>query len=113
MCLHRLHERASPWVKRVALTSWRSCLIGSRASKSKPLPQRSLEIEFPSHGPLGDRSNAFPDPCNSRQFIDAFLGDHGRVHVRDEKPLSSTLGRQHSNVDRLTGKCVLEPFRGN
>ena len=34
------------------------------------------------------------------QLVDAFLADHGGIHVGQQKPLAPDAGRLHDNVDR-------------
>ena len=64
-----------------------------------PRIQRRLEIEFAAHRPLGDLGDVRLDPGIVRQLVDAFDGDHGRIHVGHQQPLGAMLGRLDDHVD--------------
>ena len=64
------------------------------------LAQRRLELDFAAHRALGD-------PCDMRlqagevgEFVDAFLADHGGIHVGEKKLLAPQRLRLHHDVDR-------------
>ncbi len=42
-----------------------------------------------------------PTPGDGRKFVDAFLADQGRVHIRDQEALPPTRERLDDDVDRL------------
>jgi hypothetical protein len=46
-----------------------------------PLAQRGREFDLAAHRALGDRRHARLEPDIVRELVDAFLADHGRVHV--------------------------------
>ena len=66
-----------------------------------PLLERRGEIEFAAHRPLGDRGNLRLDPGIIGQFVEAFLPDHGRIHVGDEQFLLAIIGGLDDHVDAL------------
>ncbi len=64
------------------------------------LAQGRLEGDFAAHGAFGDRRDVVLQPGKSRQFVDAFLSDHGGIHVGEEQLLAAVGGRLHDNVER-------------
>ena len=57
-----------------------------------PFDKRCFKIQFPIHRP---RRNARHQRTHARlvgQFVDAFLLDHGRIHIRQQQPLFAPLG---------------------
>ncbi len=61
------------------------CAFIEPSEQRDALPQGRLEIEFTLHGAFGDRGDLRLQPCVIGQLVDAFLSDHGRIHVRDEQ----------------------------
>ena len=64
------------------------------------LAQRRLEFDFAAHRAFGDRGDMRLQPGEIGQFVDAFLADHGGIHVRQKKLLAPDRDRLHDNVDR-------------
>ena len=66
------------------------------------LAQGWLEGDLAAHGPLGDRRDLLLQANRVGEFVDAFLRDHGGIHVGQEQPLAPVRScRQHGDVDRL------------
>ena len=63
------------------------------------LGEGTLEIEFAAHGAGRDVPDAGPHARHLAELIDAFLLDHGRVHVGDEQALAAVVDRDHGGVD--------------
>ena len=63
--------------------------------------ERRLEIEFTLHGAGGDHLDPVANAGKRTQLVDAFLADHGRVHVGDEEALAAVIRGQERNIDRL------------
>ncbi len=53
------------------------------------LAQRRLEFDLAAHRPLGDRRDVRFQADVIRELVDAFLADHGGIHVGDEQPLAA------------------------
>ena len=66
-------------------------------------PQRLLEIELAVHGARGDRGDLRLDADGVGELVDAFLLDHGRIHVGDEQPLAAIGERHEGDVDGPAG----------
>ena len=66
------------------------------------LAQRRRELNLASHRPLGDGGDAVADPGEIRKFVDAFLADQRRVHIRDHEALPAMRERLDDDVDRLS-----------
>ena len=64
------------------------------------LAQRRLELDLAAHGAFGDFSDMRLQPGEIGQFVDAFLADHGGIHVGEKKLLAPERRRLHDNVDR-------------
>ena len=64
------------------------------------LAQRRLELDFAAHRAFGDGGDLRLQSGKIGQFVDAFLADHGGIHVGDEKASCAEGGRLHDNVDR-------------
>ena len=73
-----------------------------------PLAQRGGEIEFTPHRALGDRGDLRLDPGIVGEFVDAFLPDHGRIHVGDEQPRNLEQTRRTGS-----GRCRGSAGRGS
>ena len=54
--------------------------------KSDPLGKRRLEPDLTLHRPLGDVRDLGLDARIIGELVDAFDGNHGRIHVGDEQP---------------------------
>ena len=62
--------------------------------------QRRLERDFAAHGALCDGGDMGLEARKVRQFVDAFLADHGGIHVGEKKLLAPADLRLHDNIDR-------------
>ena len=65
------------------------------------LAQSRLEGDLAAHGALGDLGDFLLQPDIIRQLVDAFLADHGGIHVRQEQALAPGRQRLHHDVDGL------------
>ena len=95
----------------------RSRRTSSMRARSRPLSsadarvERLFEIEFAVHRPRRDGADLGLEPERIGQFVDAFLLDHGRIHVGDEELLAAMRGRHQRDVDGLAGKQARGPRR--
>ncbi len=64
------------------------------------LAQSRLEIDLAAHGALGDRGNMLLQAHEGGELVDAFLADHGRIHVGEEQRLAARRRRLDDHVDR-------------
>ena len=64
------------------------------------LAQRRLELDLAAHRAFGDLGDMRLQPGEIGQFVDAFLADHGGIHVGEKKLLAPERCRLHDNVDR-------------
>ena len=60
--------------------------------------ERGFEIELAAHRRLGDGGDLRLDAGIVGQLVDAFDGDHGRIHVGDEQLLAPALRRLDDHV---------------
>jgi hypothetical protein len=58
------------------------------------------EFDLAAHGALGNGSDAGPLADEVGQFIDAFLADHGGVHVGEEQAFAPSCRWLHHHVNR-------------
>ena len=64
--------------------------VGREALQQRDaLAQRRLEGDLAAHGALGDRGDLGAQADLGRQLVDAFLLDHGGIHVGDEELLAA------------------------
>ena len=79
---------SAPAVRRTRSSRQRFSSRSSRPARSRvSLPQRTGEIQFALHRPLGDARHLFLETGIIGELVDAFLADDRRIHVRDEQPL--------------------------
>ena len=64
------------------------------------LAQRRLESDLAAHGAFGDRGDVGLLADEIRQLVDAFLADHGGIHVGEKKLLAPSCRRLHHDIDR-------------
>jgi hypothetical protein len=76
--------------------------------KSDPLAKRRLECDLAAHRAFGDRRDLGFQPNQIRQLVDAFLFDHGGIHVGQEQALAASARRLDDDVDRLALKEMTE-----
>ena len=74
-------------VMRFASTS-STTLTGRSFKQRDALAQRRLEFDFAAHRAFGDAGDMRLQPGEIGQFVDAFLADHGGIHVRQKKLLA-------------------------
>ncbi len=74
------------------------------------LAQRRLEGDLAAHRAFGDRRDARLQADVVGKLIDAFLPDHGGVHVGNEQPLAPRGGRLHDDVDRQVPQRGAQPL---
>ena len=72
------------------------------------LAQCRLEFDLAAHGALGDRRDAIFQAGIVGQFVDAFLADHGGIHVGDSSFLRRPVLRLHDDIDRLVADDVAQ-----
>ena len=87
------------------------------------LAQRRLELDLAAHGAFGDRGDMRLQPGEIGELVDAFLADHGGIHVGEKKLLAPGALRLHDDVDRqvaarlaqAAGRCadVVGAVEGN
>ncbi len=61
--------------------------------------ERPGKVQLALHCPLGNLRDPGFHPGIIGQLIDAFLTDHGRIHVGDEQPLLALTWRKNDDVD--------------
>lgn len=64
------------------------------------LAQRALELDLAVHGTGGDGGDVLLETHHIGQFVDAFLVDHGGIHVGDEDVAPPVVGLLDHEVDR-------------
>lgn len=78
------------------------------AHEGDALPQRFGEIDVAAHGAIGDGLDGIACTRQDSDLIDAFLSDHGGVHVRDEKPFAPVSFQYDRDIDRQARKRPAE-----
>ena len=63
-------------------------LTGMSFKQRDALAQRRLELDFAAHRAFGDGGDMRLQPGEIGQFVDAFLADHGGIHVGEKKLLA-------------------------
>jgi hypothetical protein len=63
------------------------------------LAQRRFEGDLAAHGPLGDGRDMILEADEIGELVDAFLADHGGIHVGEEQALHAPRGGLHDDVD--------------
>ncbi len=87
----------------------RACL-GKPRIRADAFLEGCLEVELAAHGTSRDVADAIADTCQYAELIDAFLADHGRVHIGDEESLATVFCIDHGDVDRPIGnQCSRAP----
>ncbi len=69
------------------------------------LAQRRFESDLAAHGAFGDFRDHVLQADEIGQFIDAFLADHGGIHVGEQQLLAPVLQRLDKNIDRRGAKA--------
>ncbi len=73
--------------------------------------QRRLEVDLAAHGALGDLGDMGLHADHVGELVDAFLTDHGRIHVGKEQPLPACRRFLDEDIDRRAGKHRPDPLR--
>lgn len=110
ICLHCMNKRPTAWGQRdrFATDLFNGCTF-------KPLQQRNAGIEsqpkiqLAAHGAIGNFSNLVLESERCGQFIDAFLLDHGRIHVGNQDQLAAAF----SGHDIGIHAAATDDFAGN
>ena len=76
-------------------------LLGQALQQAHTFNERAFEVEFAIHGARGDVLHPFAHPGLIGQFVDAFLLDHGAVHVGQKHPFAAAFCGLHHEVDAL------------
>ena len=98
---HGRDQRAPAGRQRDAFSITSSTTATGRPFEQRhALAQRRLERDLAAHRPLGDRRHMRFQPGIVGQLVDAFLADHGGIHVGDEQPLAPGGEGLHHDVDR-------------
>ena len=64
------------------------------------LAQRRFELDLAAHRAFGNGGDMRLQAGEVGQLVDAFLADHGGIHVGEKKLLAPGCPRLHDNVDR-------------
>ena len=98
---HRLDEFASARRQRDAVAD---DLADDRErhalQQGDALAQSRLEIDLAAHRAFGDRGDMLLETDEGGELVDAFLADHGRIHVGEEQRLAARRRRLDDDVDR-------------
>jgi tRNA dimethylallyltransferase len=106
---HCLNEPARARIERDAVFQHvvDNCL-GQASEQRDALTQGWRKGNLAPHRPLGDGGDAVADTGEGRKFVDAFLADQGRIHIRDQEALPAMRKRLDDNVDGLTREHAFE-----
>ena len=66
--------------------------------KCDSLGQRAGKIDLAAHGPFGNGGDLLLKPGEIGQLVDAFLADHGRIHVGHEQARHLDFVIRHQQV---------------
>jgi len=122
--LHRGHERpAAPGEPDALVEDGPDEALIETLQQGDPFEESRLEIELAVHRPRRDRGHLLADASGIGQFVDAFLADHGRIHVRQKELLLPHPGLLHGDIDaqradvlarlrRISGKDFHSEFSG-
>ena len=72
---------------------------GEVFQKRHALAERRFEGDLAAHGTFRNGRDFLLQPHVIGQFVDAFLADHGGIHVRQEQALPARRRRLDDNVD--------------
>ena len=73
---------------------------GQALEQGNALTKGRFEFDFAVHGACGDGGDEVLQANFGSEFINAFLADHGRVHVGDQELLAACLGLLEDDIDR-------------
>ena len=74
------------------------------------LAQRRLERDLAAHGTLGDGRDMRLEPGEVGELVDAFLADHGGIHVGEEQFLAPAVCGLNHHVDRPAAERRTQPL---
>lgn len=104
---HGLHQRARAGHEGdVGLVGLLQGGFGQVLQQGDAFAQRGLEIELAVHGALGDGRDMGFEPDEPGQLIDAFLLDHGGIHIGDQQAFFTAFGRLENEIERGAGEAV-------
>ena len=83
---------------------------GKALQQRDALAQRRLELDLAAHRALGDRGDMGLQPDEIGEFVDAFLADHGGIHVGEKKLLAPEADWLHDDVDRQVAAKLAQPL---
>ena len=86
-------------------------LLHSQAGLGEALAQGRFEFDLAPHGALGDDGDLGFQPNKIGKLVNAFLADHGGVHVGEEKSLAAVSCGLHDDVERTTRDGGPDHFR--
>ena len=81
---------------------------GQPFKQGDALAQRGRERDLTAHRPFGDGGDMRLEADKIGKLVDAFLLDHGRIHVGEEQPLAAVCDRLHDHVDGRAGECIAD-----
>ncbi|SDG47064.1 tRNA dimethylallyltransferase [Pelagibacterium luteolum] len=107
VCLHGLDERAAAGRERNAFAAdVFDDLAFEALEQGDAGVEGGFKIEFAAHRAFGDLGDLGLEAERVGEFVDAFLLDHGGIHVRDEELLAPVGERDMSGVDGLAAEHV-------
>ena len=92
---------------RLAITS-SITVTGRPFSSATRSRKRRLERDLAAHRAFGDGGDMRLEADEIGKFVDAFLTDHGGIHVGDQQHLAPMCQRLHHDVD-FAVQCVAQP----
>ncbi len=105
MGLHGLDQRAAAGGEGDALAAdFFHALERESLEQGDAGSQRGFEVELAVHGARGDFGDLRLDADGVGELVDAFLVDHGGIHVGDQELLAAVGERDEGDVDRLAGR---------
>ena len=111
---HGAHQRAAAWGEGDALLDHLADHAGREPREQRDaLRERRLERDLAAHRALGDGGDAGLLADEIRELVEAFLADHGGIHVGEQQPLAPSGGRLHDDIDRHVPDDVAEALRGD
>ena len=110
MGTHRGDQRLRAGVRRQTLDKFLDGRHVNAGEKGDARGQRGFEVDFPTHRRRRERGHLFPLPDRPRQFVETFLRDHCRIHVRDEQRLAAKAKRLHNHVNGPFAEGLFDPW---
>ena len=74
------------------------------------LAQRRLELDLAAHRAFGDGGDMGLHPDEIGELVDAFLADHGGIHVGEKKLLAPEADWLHHDVDGQVAAKLAQPL---